>query len=239
MDALLRHQSQQARWFLKLDIRHFFPSCTKAIVHVNLWNIYPMPLLDARERINLWDAMDKICFKDGVLPQGAVTSPTLSNLLMVHVDHEITKALAEKDHRLTYTRYADDILISHEYQFDPNEIIALLTPILNRSCFELKTEKTRFGSASGRNWNLGLMYNQNNEITIGHMNKQKLRAALFNYLTRIAAGEQIPFSETYRLQGQLSYLRSVEPEFYEAMQTKYETKFNCHLREVFKAALNP
>ena len=59
----------------------------------------------------------------------------------------------------TYTRYADDILISKTIEFDWQEVVRqvqiILPPGLN-----IKSNKTRYGSSNGSNWNLGLMYNK-------------------------------------------------------------------------------
>ena len=52
----------------------------------------------------------KWCFVEGHLPQGAPTSPYLSNLVCRNLDYRFAK-LAEKI-GATYTRYADDIIIS-------------------------------------------------------------------------------------------------------------------------------
>src|SRR5205823_9973041 len=52
----------------------------------------------------------QLCTYNGRLPQGAPTSPILSNMICFKMDREIL-ALA-RAHRCTYTRYADDITIS-------------------------------------------------------------------------------------------------------------------------------
>ena len=76
------------------------------------------------------------------LPLGFVSSPTLSDLFLTDLDLEM-----QKDSRFTYTRYADDFLISAS---GPNalevlaeakaHLIALLTPL----CLNLNEQKTHF-----------------------------------------------------------------------------------------------
>ncbi|AXB57680.1 reverse transcriptase family protein [Flavobacterium fluviale] len=50
----------------------------------------------------------------GILPQGAPTSPKLSNLFCLSLDHRLT-LLASKNN-LSYTRYADDLTFSGDYE---------------------------------------------------------------------------------------------------------------------------
>jgi RNA-directed DNA polymerase len=54
--------------------------------------------------------LSSLCFKEGHLPQGAATSPTLSNLVARRLDARLKGFAAKKS--LRYTRYADDIIFS-------------------------------------------------------------------------------------------------------------------------------
>lgn len=64
--------------------------------------------LDIQKKISY--ALTSLCTVNGALPQGAPTSPTLSNLVCLRLDQRIGKYCENK--ALTYTRYADDITIS-------------------------------------------------------------------------------------------------------------------------------
>lgn len=48
--------------------------------------------------------------------------------------------------------------------------------------FTIKTAKTRYGSSAGSNWNLGVMLNKDNNITIGHKKKRQFQAMLSSYV---------------------------------------------------------
>ena len=85
---------------------------------------------------------------DGCLPQGAVTSPAVSNLVFARFDQRILKYCQALDIR--YTRYADDLLFSQKQQ-GHNGLPALSRPwflkkmryILRSSGFSLNDEKLR------------------------------------------------------------------------------------------------
>lgn len=88
---------------VKLDLVDFFPSLSADRVDRYFrfigWN---------REAAAL---LTRLCVHDNGLPQGAPTSPALSNLLMNGFDHRLSRRMARwKD--ASYTRYADDITLS-------------------------------------------------------------------------------------------------------------------------------
>lgn len=65
----------------------------------------------------------KLCTHDGVLPQGAPTSPKLSNLVNVFLDESLQDLAEQFDAR--YTRYADDVTFSFTSD-DPQAVKSLL-----------------------------------------------------------------------------------------------------------------
>jgi len=96
-----RHQGQAA--VIRLDLRDFFPSTSAKRVEQYFraigWNRQAAALLI------------KLCTVDGGLPQGAPTSPVLSNLLNYRLDACI--AAYAKRVNVIYSRYADDITLSY------------------------------------------------------------------------------------------------------------------------------
>lgn len=198
------HQKYGARWFLKLDIKDFFPNTTFSQIVDAMKHVYPFCCLTERQ---MW-LFASVCTLGGVTPQGAPTSPVITNLVMVTEDVRITEYC--KAHKLTYTRYADDILISSKVSFDWETVQRDIQAILEN--YELKTEKTRYGSFNGRNWNLGLMYNNQNQITVGHAKKKLVKNLVHNYLTK---PEQQTQENFYHLIGLIGYCRYVEPAYFE------------------------
>ncbi len=97
---------------LNIDMKDFFPSITKDRVRRALKEELSEQILSAEVR-NMICSLCTIPTPDGgeVLPQGAPTSPVLSNIVLKRLDRRIA-AFAEA-HGYNYTRYADDITFSH------------------------------------------------------------------------------------------------------------------------------
>ena len=105
--------------------------------------------------------------------------------MMIPVDFKIARELREHNHqRFVYTRYADDFQISSKYSFSFMEIQNVIVSILKEfdAPFTIKSEKTRYGSSAGQNWNLGLMLNKDNKITVGYKKKRQFQAMLSSYI---------------------------------------------------------
>jgi len=200
------HRQNKSRWFLKLDIKDFFPNTTEEILCKAIKTVYPFCLL-TDEGINM---LIKICTLDGATPQGAPTSPMLTNMVMVAKDIAITRYCRE--HNMVYTRYADDILISSKVDFDWKEVQECVSHLIGN--YTVKEEKTRYGSFNGRNWNLGLMYNNDYKITVGHKKKQLVKNLVHNYMTK---EDQHTFENWYKLIGIVGYCNYIEPQYF----TKY------------------
>ena len=185
IDAVKRHQRNKSRWFLKLDFHDFFGSSTPEFVISQLKMIFPFNeiLSSKRGEEELSKALS-ICFLNNGLPQGTPISPALTNLFMIPIDHYIAKTVRELTPHLVYTRYADDIILSSDMSFNWGNVQNTIIEIVQKfnAPFSLNTSKTRYGSSAGRNWNLGVMLNSNNQITIGHSKKKAFKAMLFSFM---------------------------------------------------------
>jgi len=241
--AVQSHQLNQSRWFLKLDIHNFFPSITLQRLRNNLihyaqynhWRRHSNILPGTME-----DFLALMMYNSG-LPQGSPASPALSNFYLIDFDVAFTEWLKAKNNHFCYTRYADDLLISAPTRFDSTEIIDFVVNSLHDNYrLTLNTNKIRFGSSSGRNWNLGLMLNKDNNITIGHEKKQRLKSDIYNFLkdynTMIGNDEiWLDFEQrARRLFGQISHFKNIEPDYATFILTKYERQFNITFEELYK-----
>jgi hypothetical protein len=233
VNALKVHQKNNSRWFLKLDIKDFFPNCSQEFVVKSLRKIYPFAMWTEQELNSfIW-----ICFRNDALPQGTPMSPMLTNLIMIPIDYALQNYAYEN--KLVYTRYADDILISAHNHFDWRKVIESINTVFTtlQTPFQIKAEKTRYGSSAGRNWNLGLMLNKDNNITVGYRNKKNYKAMLNNLMTAEASANFWDSPEIQHFQGVTAYYLSVEPEYFKPLIKKYEEMYNLTLKEIYKRAL--
>ena len=94
------------------DLENFFPSITKKMVRKALYRELSK-VISSSEAINYICRVCTVPNADGVevLPQGAPSSPVLSNIVLKPLDNEMA-ALASRG-GFRYTRYADDMTFSH------------------------------------------------------------------------------------------------------------------------------
>jgi RNA-directed DNA polymerase len=100
LNHVLPHKDSSC--LLKLDLKDFFPSISVRRV--------TLIFLSVGYSIKVARTLAALVTKDGGLPQGACTSPQLSNIYMRDFDAEMADFCAKRG--LIYTRYADDIVIS-------------------------------------------------------------------------------------------------------------------------------
>lgn len=240
-DALQVHQKNNSKWFLKLDVQDFFPSCSVDVLMQQLSKIYPFALFTEEGLTNLEQVL-QYCVLDGKLPQGTPMSPILTNLIMIPFDYEVVYNIRNKVHgEFIYTRYADDLLISNKYNFTWSEVCKSINETFEKLGypFKLKDKKTRYGSSAGSNWNLGLMLNKDNNITIGHKNKKRLKAAICNFFLDLTKGNPWSIIDTQTLMGKISYYRAIEPEYINYVIQQYSKKFNKDLDKEAKKIIHP
>lgn len=238
VDAIEKHRSNDSKWFLKTDFKDFFGSTTKEFLMGMLALIFPFSevVKDENGKKELEGAID-LCFLNGGLPQGTPISPMLTNLMMIPIDHRISNDLVKDG--FVYTRYADDIQISHKHDFDWRGKCMYIDSVLAKfnAPFKIKNEKTRYGSSSGRNWNLGVMLNKDGSITVGRKRKERLKAMLYNYLRDHNSGVAWDKHDVQVMAGELAYIKMVEPEYVGGFITWFNNKYNTNIMYIIREDL--
>jgi hypothetical protein len=237
-EALMIHQENESKWFLKLDMKDFFPSCTPSLIKAQLQQVFPFSeLYNSLVTAETLDKLIELCTYEGHLPQGTPMSPLLTNLIMIPYDYKLQHKLYNfAQQTFKYTRYADDMLISCKYDFKWKEVETEIQKILQP--FQIKAEKTRYGSANGRNWNLGLMLNKDNKITLGHEKKHTLKAVLYSFLHDFTNNTPWSIMDTQVLMGNIAYYRKIEPDYTDYLIRRYSEKFAVNFTNCIKTILN-
>lgn len=132
-----------ANYFLRIDIKEFFPSITREKIKETFSKLIPFDSDDDKSKI--LDLISEICTYKNDLPQGVPSSPTISNIVMAQIDQRITKYCQIL--RITYTRYADDMFFSSkEFDFKTKKwFIKKIKFILSSKSFKINYSKLKYG----------------------------------------------------------------------------------------------
>lgn len=129
-----------------------------------------------------------LCCANGVLPQGAPTSPILSNMIARRMDKELS--LLAKSNNSQYTRYADDITfsfisdkINSIVDFETKLPKNTLLDIISKNGFHINDSKTRLQSNKERQVVTGLKVN--NKINVDRRYVRTTRAMLHSLICDI------------------------------------------------------
>ncbi len=238
LDAIKRHQANESKWFAKLDLHDFFGSTTPEFVMKMFSMVFPFSevMRYPQGRAALETALD-LAFLNGGLPQGTPISPIITNVMMIPIDYQLTKQFRDfNGKKLIYTRYADDFTISSRTTFSVGDVERAVIDTLNKydAKFTLNQSKTRYGSSSGRNWNLGLMLNKDNEITVGYKRKKQFQTMLFNYVMDRTNGTPWATEDIRTMYGLYSYYHMVEPSVIDAIVDHASKKLGTSIIDAIK-----
>ncbi len=129
---------------LKLDLKDFFG-------HISIYDVKRV-FRDAGFTSKLSYQMAKICCMNGCLPQGAPSSPILSNLIMRELDKEL--AHLSKYYNIKFSRYADDLTFSGE--LISSSFIVRIVKIIESHGFSLNHRKFAHKKSGQRKMVTGL-----------------------------------------------------------------------------------
>jgi len=178
---------------LTIDIKDFFPSFTPKRVFGLFSSIGYN-----REVAAL---LTNICTYDDHLPQGAVTSPCISNLLCRQLDYRLQKYCAKRD--ITFTRYADDLYFSSNDRQLLKKSYTIIVRILKDEGFEINSKKTHFMSPKTRTQIAGVTISDGKLKAPKEM-KRKVRSMIHR---AIVTGD---YSSVNQIKGYIAYINSIE-----------------------------
>lgn len=151
---------------LKIDIKNFFESISLEQV------AFVFQELGCSLDISIMIA--KLVTLNGNLVAGFVTSPVIANLALISMDNELNSIYCND--KYNYTRYADDITISSNYECpDINKIES----IINTYGFKLNKSKTLISLRGQRQYVTGLTVFDNIRPRISKRYKRNLRLQIY------------------------------------------------------------
>lgn len=217
---------------VKLDIRNFFGSIRFSQVFTAVDHALSASPSVGRHELNAYDRMSwdsrhynqvlsfyftQFCTLDGVLAQGAPTSPLLSNLVFYPIDLRIEAYCKKRGIR--YTRYSDDMAFSGS--FHPHALLSFVEKLLMENGFQLNMDKAAVLGKGDCRKVTGIVVNEAPHVdtayrkklrqTVHYIGKYGVRDHLA-YIGHGGAGQEAVLSYLRRLQGQVSYVLQVQPD---------------------------
>lgn len=129
------------------------------------------------------------------LPQGAPSSPIISNLICRKLDYQLGN-LAKK-FNMTYTRYADDLTFSTNNikKVNPKQFVEIVRTHVDRNGFVINDEKTKVMYSNHRQMVTGIVVNDGLNLSKSYVDA--LRATLHNLEHQYSSIEESIFA--YRI----------------------------------------
>lgn len=172
------------KWVLKIDLEDFFQTIhfgrVKGALESQPFNFEPMAA----------QYIAHLCTYKSFLPQGAPTSPTISNIICKSMDLQLLN-LAIK-YKCDVTRYADDIVFSTSLDRFPSELASQsatgitlgdeLINLINSNGFRINDSKSSLKNKSERHLVTGIIVNKKPNVTKEFY--RSLRTLIYNYTNK-------------------------------------------------------
>ena len=209
------------KYIVKLDISSFFEN----ISYVDIYNIFKE-----------YGFSDRICgllahltTYDDYLPQGAPTSPYLSNLVLRDFDYKVGKWC--NDNRINYTRYSDDMTFSmNEYHKD---LIRFIRINLYKCGLELNNDKICLIDSSKQQKITGIVVND--KIQVDFTYRKKIRQELY-YINKYGVDSHIKKIKTTNKE---KYLKSLYGRILFVLSVDPKNKDFIEYKKIIRKVINP
>lgn len=169
---------KKRKYILNIDLKDMFSQITANRIRGMLMS---EPYMFDESVAN---AISKITCCRGILPQGAPTSPILSNMILKMLDTKLIKY--SREYNLYYTRYADDLTFSANYDFshivfinypETYDLTIRLKHIFESSNFIINNEKTRYYTFYRRQEVTGIVVNK--KLNVAKERRKEIRLLLY------------------------------------------------------------
>jgi RNA-directed DNA polymerase len=213
-------------WVLRIDLSDFFPSVNFGRVR----GLFLKPPFSFSDKVAT--VLAQICCHRNQLPQGAPTSPIISNFVCRGLDAELGRLATSE--RLYYTRYCDDLVFSTNRSSIPSNIAmrdektgavragSALIEIVERHGFHINDSKTLLRKRTQRQMVTGLVTNEFVNIPRDYI--RSIRSALhiwkrygepaaverLNYYRPINRPPTLPVDIRLTLRGRIQYVGAIK-----------------------------
>lgn len=180
---------------IKIDIQDFFPSIGQNRV---FWFFYK----NLKYNYIISKFLSWLCTYNNELPQGAPTSPLLATLISINIDNRILsyikKVRKDKQIKINYTRYADDITISMDT--DKKYLIDYLSTMI----FNIVEDEwflvnyTKFKVIYNNDKQIVTWITVNNKLSVWNNNIRTLKAIVYNINKNWWEIERIKYNKLYK-----------------------------------------
>ena len=219
---------------VNLDLENFFPTITFHRIRGALEQLGYSPAVatifalltteSPRREVEYAGRRFHVATGPRALPQGACTSPALSNLISRRLDSRLSGIAAKLGWR--YTRYADDMSFSADAAASPQEkigyVLARIRHIVQEEGFKVNETKTRVLKTSASMNVTGLVVNE--RIGVRRREVRQLRAILHNAAKHGLASQNRnnhPHFEA-QLRGRIAFVEMVNPEQAQALVKAFQ-----------------
>jgi len=218
------------KFVYNIDLKNFFPS-VKSDRIIEVLNSESFNL-----NVHVCKAISKIACLNNNLPQGAPTSPVISNIVCQSLDRRLL--VFSRKYKSAYSRYADDITFSNcDFEYN-NEFHDQLKLIIEDECFKINEEKTRLQKRGYRQEVTGLIVNE--KVNVRRSYVKEIRSWLHQWevkSNRNYADAQLEFLKRHTSvhnkglhlhnysRGKLDFLKMIRGEN-DLVYKKYKNKFD-------------
>ena len=200
------------KFILKLDIKDFFNS----VSYVDIYNIFK----EYGFSNGICGLLSNLVTYDDYLPQGAPTSPYLSNLVLRDFDCIIGKWCTDRN--INYTRYSDDLTFSmNEYNKD---LIRFVRVNLYKYGLELNNDKICLINNANKQKITGIVVNDKIQVDIKY--RKRIRQEIYyikkyglkDHMKRNNVNDKDKYLRS--LLGRINFVLSVDPNNKEFIEYK-------------------
>ncbi|MFT5682209.1 MAG: RNA-directed DNA polymerase [Myxococcota bacterium] len=209
------------RLLVKFDLKDFFPTISYwrvvgLFAHLG-YDVGQLRLSVDDDSRNVAPVLARLCcfaqdpeeFGGGYTPQGAPTSPAISNLILRGLDARLAGIVRSLDG--VYTRYADDLTFSFHGEGEVGRLRWWVEEICRQEGFAVNQDKFRVIRASQRQQVTGVVVNDC--LRVPRQERRRFRAILHNCQKHGVASQARGRADMAGyLRGYASYINMVHPE---------------------------